>query len=149
MTQKYLYFGTDFRSAFAMAAKKSATEANVYTAVPETKYTANWTIENFPALAKTYTPGSVLKSPEFEIKFFSSDWKTMSTKWHFECYPSLKSNQTYGSRYVSLYLHVSKQTPCPSGTKVSAKFSLGTSNSWNSPYCDRQRIWTKLYVFSR
>ncbi len=136
MVQKYLYLGTDFRSAFAMAAKKSAAQAQIYTAVPVTKYTADWTIENFLTLAKTFTPGSVLNSPEFEIKFVSNDSKLMITKWHFECHPSVKNNQIYGSRYVYLYIHVSKQTPCPSGTKVSAKFSLGTSKSWNSPFCD-------------
>ncbi len=118
-----------------MAAKKPATVANVYTAVPVTKYTANWTIENFPTLTKTYTPGSVLESPEFEIKFFSSDSKLMITKWHFECFPAEKLINGNTSRYASIYLRVSEQTPCPSSTKFALKFSLGTSRSWNIPYC--------------
>jgi hypothetical protein len=118
-----------------MAAKKSATEANVYTSVPVTKYTANWTIENFPTLVGSYTTGSVLKSPEFEIKFVSRDSRLMITKWHFECCPSEKLSNGYANRHASIFLRLSEQTPCPSSTKVAVKFSLGTSRSWNIPYC--------------
>jgi hypothetical protein len=119
-----------------MAAKKSAAQAQIYTAVPVTKYTADWTIEKFHFIAQSYLPGSALKSPEFEIQFFSSESKPMSTKWHFECYPSGEFTNFNRGLYVDLYLLLSEQTPCPSGTKVAAKFSLGTSKSWNSPCCD-------------
>jgi hypothetical protein len=123
-----------------MAAKKSSTQTQVYTELPVTDHSANWTIKNFPIVFKAYKPGSALKSPEFEIKFVSRDSKTMSTKWHFECFlPEIKLNPfpTNVGLQASLYLVLSEKTLCPVGTKVAGEFSLlGTSRSWNIPYED-------------
>jgi hypothetical protein len=119
-----------------MAAKKSAAQAQVYTVVPATEYTADWTIEKFHFVAQSYLPGSALKSPEFEIKFFSSDSKPFSTKWNFVCYPGGESDNNSGKPLISIYLHLSEQTPCPVGTKIAGKFSRGTFISCESQYVD-------------
>jgi hypothetical protein len=132
----YLYKCTDFRSAFAMAARESSKPYEVHTAVTCVKRTAFWTIEQFPSLTESYrNSDSVLKSPEFEIKFISSDSKLMSTKWNFECYPGGEFSRKYYRDYVSLYLRLSEQTPCPVDTKVAGILSLGTG-VWHSPYED-------------
>jgi hypothetical protein len=121
-----------------MAAKKSSTQTQVYTELPVTDHTANWTIKNFPIVFKAYKPGSALKSPEFEIKFVSRDSKTMSSKWHFECFLSeIKYYPHNVGLQASLYLVLSENTLCPVGTKVAGKFSLlGTPQSWNNSYVD-------------
>jgi hypothetical protein len=121
-----------------MAAKKSSTQTQVFTELPVTDHTANWTIKNFPIVFKAYKSGSTLKSPEFEIKFVSRDSKPMSTKWHFECFLSeIKYYPNNVCLQASLYLVLSENTLCPVGTRVAGEFSLlGTSQSWNNPYVD-------------
>jgi hypothetical protein len=117
-----------------MAAKESSKPCEVRTAVICVKRTVFWTIEQFPSLIQSYKCSEVLSSPELEIKFVSSDSKPMSTNWRFDCCPLGEKTESR-DQCVSLYLRLSKQTPCPVGTKVAGKFSI-LRNTWNFPNCD-------------
>jgi hypothetical protein len=119
-----------------MAAKESSRPTyKVHTAVIHVQRTAFWTIEQFPTLVNAYANTEGLRSPDFEIKLVGSDSRPVSTKWYFECHPAGETENDDG--YVSLHLHISKQTPCPDGTKVAGKFSSPESTiSWESYYHD-------------